>query len=222
MKKQLFYIIALCSFITIAYANEKDDSQKFFEEFITQINQNPDKDKLVLLVLIDGIVQPNPTAQETALELALCDKLNASNPITLEEKKEIFEKIVQIRTKTLKLIHPGIPAFLKALQNLGVKIIGITFNPPLLSDAMINHMESLNVDFSLGAITMLNKSAETILELNNKVAGLYKKGVLFVQPTENLETLLQEFFAKTDFKPTSLIVLGNQDNQAQTTEEPAQ
>lgn len=162
----------------------------------------------VLITSKDGFF--HPAAEEFLLSLV---KQEMSVATSEEEKKQLEDKLSLSLIKTERiLLEEASPGLLKMLKQRGVKTIALTSFPtgrfgkiPLLEKWRIDHLKSLDLDFSVFFPAVQRHEFFSIAK-SSIPAPLFQEGILFSRGYTKSEVLLA-FLDFIKWKPSKVIFI---------------
>ena len=100
----------------------------------------------------------------------------------------------------VRCVDPATPELLKKLNELGIRIIGLTARRPSELEYTLEQLSSVNIELSNEL--MSTSRLEIILD---KEPALYDKGILFCTPTHDKSTVLEIFLNHIGYFPKEMI-----------------
>lgn len=236
-KTNLLTLAILCAFNLATYAQEASLTHHF-DQVIDRVNKQENPEQALVVIHLESIMT-SPVMQgdlqkhaeefnkemQTAYATQQAAEQN-NTPLTAHEQEQMQEKLqrkfhtfMDPFVEQMSLADKVIVKKIQQLQKQKAKVIAITSLPYDVVDNIIEHLKKFGIDFAVNSLS--NEEMMLVAQTKNAgqknklmLAGINKGGIVFSHP-DSFELALQDLVAQTEFKPASVVFLGNTQEENQ-------
>jgi hypothetical protein len=195
----------LINLSSISYAmSPAHELKTAFSSMISAIKAHPERKNMIVVIHLDHFFSFTPQ------NIQALNKKKEVLMASLQEKSQVEqEKVIldickqEIEAIIIEKDQMMIVDFLKDLQKIGTRVIGITYLFPFVADNILAHFKKLGLDLSGNSISM-----QTIeIPIQPEIKVIYKNGILFAGNPTFFDSALGNLLKKTKNTTKKILII---------------